>query len=286
MDTQNRDNFPQLMMIDASKRHLLKAYQTSMQADEAHVDGPLPTSPILESPSANFQLVQVVQRILIAKDVVKLSLARPGTTLPPAPFLAGQYITLMLPGQNDIFYRTYSLSNASSASTPWEITVKYVPQGIISCYLFKEIREGMVFQVSLPQGNFILPPVVTGSMSFVFLAGGSGITPIGSMIRTLAVLPESLRPRVFLHHAMQSVDDSIYTIDWHMEDTGADWLQMRRYVSAAGEHISVADLKDQVDMNMPFHWYISGSNAFVHQMLHNTLAQHISLEYIHTESRV
>lgn len=76
------------VILDASNRFLIKAYQQVSYPDEKAI-GKGPSSISLpESMIARFQLVQVVRRELLANDVLILSLARPGTMQPPTTFSA------------------------------------------------------------------------------------------------------------------------------------------------------------------------------------------------------
>src|SRR5215472_8366955 len=122
--------------------------------------------------------IQVVRREMLLPDVVSLFFAKPGTRLAPAPYLPGQFVTLVLPGHYDVLYRSYSLSGGGNPHDPWEITIKRVKQGVVSNYLFDAIQVGMVLQATPPRGSFILPHQIRRDMSFIFVAAGSGITPI------------------------------------------------------------------------------------------------------------
>jgi len=61
---------------------------------------------------------QVVRREVIARGVVSLFLARPGTQMAPAPYTPGQFVTLVLPSAQGPVYRAYSLSSFGRLDQP------------------------------------------------------------------------------------------------------------------------------------------------------------------------
>ena len=57
----------------------------------------------------NMLPVQVIERQVIAPDVVSVQIVLPGTSQAPAPYLSGQFVTLALPTPRETLYRSYSL---------------------------------------------------------------------------------------------------------------------------------------------------------------------------------
>jgi ferredoxin-NADP reductase len=99
-------------------------------------------------------------------------------------FRAGQFVRLTV--VIDGVRRTRCYSPACSASKPdgsIELTVKAHPGGLVSGYLNREARPGLVVGLSQAGGAFTLPDPRPASVLFV--SGGSGITPVLSMLRTL-----------------------------------------------------------------------------------------------------
>lgn len=78
------------------------------------------------------------------------------------------------------------------------ITVKAHPHGLVSQHLHRHARPGMVVGLSQADGVFRLPQ--PRPEKIVLISGGSGITPVLSMLRTLA--DEGYRGQLaFLHYA-------------------------------------------------------------------------------------
>jgi ferredoxin-NADP reductase len=100
----------------------------------------------------------------------------------------GQYIGIGLLVDGRWRWRSYSLtssphSDGSGRSRTITITVKAMPEGFLSTHLVGGVTPGTIVRLAPPQGNFVLPDPAPASV--LFLTGGSGITPVMSMLRTL-----------------------------------------------------------------------------------------------------
>ncbi|HMO34196.1 MAG TPA: phenylacetate-CoA oxygenase/reductase subunit PaaK [Lacibacter sp.] len=106
-------------------------------------------------------------------------------------FAQGQYINLRTTLGGEEVRRSYSLCAA-----PYEqllrIGVKKQPGGVFSTYLNEQLKAGDVLEVMPPQGKFFTPLDPQQQKSYVFIAAGSGITPILSLLKeTLHTEPRS-----------------------------------------------------------------------------------------------
>lgn len=98
----------------------------------------------------------------------------------------GQAITIEVPIQGTILRRTYTISSSPSRPYAISITVKKVPLGWMSNWLFDNMRPGVECMASGPFGKFSC--VNFPAEKLLFVAGGSGITPLMSMLRWIADL--------------------------------------------------------------------------------------------------
>ena len=58
-----------------------------------------------------------------------------------------------------------------------------MPEGFLSEHLVRGLEPGTIVRLALPQGEFVLPDPPPAKI--LFWTGGSGITPVMSMLRTL-----------------------------------------------------------------------------------------------------
>jgi ring-1,2-phenylacetyl-CoA epoxidase subunit PaaE len=99
-------------------------------------------------------------------------------------FQAGQYLTLRVNIDGKTFRRAYSLS-ASPLDKRLNITVKQVQGGKVSPYLCNQIAAGASLEILPPMGDFTFQPATEKGKSYFMFAGGSGITPIFSILKTI-----------------------------------------------------------------------------------------------------
>ena len=115
---------------------------------------------------------------------------------------AGQFLTLSVVVDGMRLKRCYSFSSSPVCDREPKITVKRVTGGRASSWLTERLRAGDVLEAQVPAGRFVLRP---GEGPLVLFAGGSGITPIISIVKT-ALLTTSRRVRlVYANRDAQSV---------------------------------------------------------------------------------
>ena len=106
--------------------------------------------------------------------------------IPPAlearfTYLVGQYCTFRAPIGGEDIVRCYSMSSSPETGDPFTITAKRVPGGKMSNWMNDTLAPGDTIDVMRPAGLFVLRTAGTPIVAF---AGGSGITPVLSIIRT------------------------------------------------------------------------------------------------------
>ncbi|WP_454752500.1 globin domain-containing protein [Cupriavidus necator] len=147
--------------------------------------------------------VRVIRREAQGEQVVALTLAAADGG-PLREFRPGQYISVearLDDGTRQL--RQYSLSGESGLPT-WRISVKRedgdqaTPAGAVSGWLHANAHEGTELKVSAPFGDFT--PALDGRRPLVLLSAGIGITPMLSVLRTLAA-QGSQRQILFAHAA-------------------------------------------------------------------------------------
>jgi ferredoxin-NADP reductase len=99
----------------------------------------------------------------------------------------GQYIGIGVLVDGRWRWRSYSLTSSpatSGSARTITVTVKAMPEGFLSTHLVGGVAPGTIVRLAAPQGNFVMPDPAPPAV--LFLTGGSGITPVMSMLRTLA----------------------------------------------------------------------------------------------------
>ncbi|WP_020671369.1 ferredoxin reductase [Amycolatopsis nigrescens] len=122
-------------------------------------------------------------------------------------FSAGQYVRVSVDINGVRRTRCYSPACSQHRRDGLlELTIKADPKGLVSRHLHQHAEAGMVLGLSQPDGDFTLP--ASRPDRILLISGGSGITPVLSMLRTLA---DERHPGeiVFLHYA-NTADDVLH----------------------------------------------------------------------------
>jgi ferredoxin-NADP reductase len=124
-------------------------------------------------------------------------------------FQAGQFVQVAIDIDGVRRTRCYSPSCSQyRADGRIELTIKAHPQGLVSQYLHANAAPGLVIGLSQADGTFTLPTQRPDKT--VLISGGSGITPVLSMLRTLTDEAHD-GDIVFLHYAFTEADVSHLT---------------------------------------------------------------------------
>jgi 3-ketosteroid 9alpha-monooxygenase subunit B len=95
---------------------------------------------------------------------------------------SGQFLTLEVEIGGGMLRRCYSLASSPVCDTEHKVTVKRVSGGRVSNWLHDNLAPGDVVSVKPPEGRFLLRP---GEGPLLFFAGGSGITPVISIMKSM-----------------------------------------------------------------------------------------------------
>ena len=141
----------------------------------------------------NFYPLTISQIVDETVDARSFKLSPDGEHAPLFAYRPGQFLTFRIPWQDRWIERCYSLSSAPASDAELKVTVKRVRDGIGSNWFNDVPKPGDVIDVAPPSGRFVLrsrdrPPVL--------FAGGSGITPVISLIKQ-ALHETALSPRLF-----------------------------------------------------------------------------------------
>jgi ferredoxin-NADP reductase len=125
-------------------------------------------------------------------------------------FVPGQHVQFGVEVEGKRRVRVFSVSSSqANRDGTFSVSVKAHPDGYVSQFLHTGLEPRTIVHLSQAEGEFVLPDVVPDQL--LLLSGGSGITPVMSMIRTLR--DRKHRGDVtFLHYA-RSRDDEMFTAE-------------------------------------------------------------------------
>lgn len=122
-------------------------------------------------------------------------------------FIPGQHLTLRIFINFKEYRRSYSICSAQHESI-LKITIKKLAKGLVSNHLVDSLKEGMKLQISKPEGHFTIQPDAEKRQQYFFIAAGSGITPVLSMIRSL--LESEPKSNIYLLYGNRNEENIIF----------------------------------------------------------------------------
>src|SRR5690348_5495275 len=154
---------------------------------------------------------------------------------------AGQYCRIGVDIKGVRHWRAYSLTSEPDRPDGCiSITPKLVESGVVSPYLVRHGRPGAIVSLGGVEGDFTLPDPLPGKL--LFISAGSGITPIMSMLRSLAAR-DALADVVHIHSA-RTADDVIFGDRLRRLDERHEGLQLHLWLTGERPRLVPGDLED------------------------------------------
>jgi ferredoxin-NADP reductase len=100
-----------------------------------------------------------------------------------AGFRAGQFVSMVVAVDGVRYTRCFSIASAPQDGLPLRVTIKSLPGGRLGTWAARAARRNDVVLLSQALGHFVLPNPPPAHV--LFISGGSGITPVMSMVRQL-----------------------------------------------------------------------------------------------------
>jgi CDP-4-dehydro-6-deoxyglucose reductase len=217
----------------------------------------------------------------LSTDVLKVVLRLPPTST--FGFHPGQYIDVIGHGG---LRRSYSIANAPASSNQIDLHIRKVPGGVMSEYWFQRAQVNDLLRLNGPLGTFFLRDVE--GLDLVFLATGTGIAPIKSMLESLAAPGSRARPGTISVIWGGRVPEDMY---WNPQEAGvehgfipvlsragADWRGARGHVQQA----LLARGRDWNSTTV----YACGSDAMIHDARRQLVEVGLSERNFHSDAFV
>ena len=134
--------------------------------------------------SARFHALRVAEIVAETADANSIRFEVPPALREAFAFKAGQHLTLRATIDGEEVRRNYSLCTAP-ADADWMVTVKRIGGGVFSNWIGDQLKPGDTLEVMVPHGSFTTEFDAAKHRHLVGIAGGSGITPVLSLIKTL-----------------------------------------------------------------------------------------------------
>lgn len=134
---------------------------------------------------AKFHPLKVTEITRETPDCVSVVFDVPAALKEEYRYLSGQYLTLKLNVNGEEIRRSYSLCSSPVTDNEYRVAIKKVKDGKGSTYVNDKLKPGETIEVMTPMGNFHSPLSASNKKHYVLFAGGSGITPMLSILKSV-----------------------------------------------------------------------------------------------------
>jgi 3-ketosteroid 9alpha-monooxygenase subunit B len=173
-------------------------------------------------------------------------------------YAAGQFCTFRAFIDGEPVVRSYSMSSSPDTGDPFTVAVKRVPGGRMSNWMNDALAPGATIDVMRPTGLFVLHDHDAPIVAF---AGGSGITPVISIVKSaLATTSRSVR----LVYANRDADSVIFGAELgRLQSAFADRLSVHHHLDSEHDFLDAEQCAALVGEHEPADIYICGPGPFM-----------------------
>jgi 3-ketosteroid 9alpha-monooxygenase subunit B len=212
----------------------------------------------LDSSADGFAPLRVKRVVHETDDAVTLVLDVPECCSQRFGYKAGQFLTLKVSIGGSEHRRCYSMSSSPSLDEDLRITVKRDADGLVSNWLNDTAAAGDEIHAAPPEGRFVLGEKERDIVAF---AGGSGITPIRSLIGS-ALAGTSRRIRLF--YANRTRGSVIFAESLAaLANANSDRLMVRHHIDEADGDVTPEAIASFIADAGDADYYICGPRPFM-----------------------
>ena len=154
--------------------------------------------------NTHYTNLKVKNIIRETKDAISITFAHPESR--KIKYKSGQFLSLIVTLSGKEVRRAYSLCSSPFVDEDLTVLVKRVDAGVLSNFLLDNLKVGESLKVMEPMGQFTTDYSKEGKRHLIMFAGGSGITPMMSHIKsTLSQEPESIVSLIYCNRNLESV---------------------------------------------------------------------------------
>lgn len=173
-------------------------------------------------------------------------------------YAAGQFCTFRATIDGESVVRCYSMSSSPDTRDSFTTTVKRVPGGLMSNWMNDTLSPGDAIEVLRPSGLFVLQDTDTPLVAF---AGGSGITPVISIVKSALATTER---RIRLVYANRSADSVIFAEELEqLCSTSGGRLSVHHHLDAERGFLDPAQCASLVDGDTDADFYLCGPGPYM-----------------------
>jgi 3-ketosteroid 9alpha-monooxygenase subunit B len=231
-----------------------------------------------DPPQPAHHQVRVREVIRETEDACSVVLDPPEDAADAFAYQPGQFLTLQLPGDAGPVARCYSLCSSPHVDDALRIAVKRVDGGVGSNWICDRIEAGQLLECLPPAGVFTPRSF---DEDFLLFAGGSGITPVLSILKSALAMGSG---RVVLVYANQHENAVIFAAELReLAAAHPDRLHVVHWLESVQGLPTRAQLKALAAPFTGYTSFVCGPSPFMEAVTHVLRELHVPPSRIHVE---
>jgi ferredoxin-NADP reductase len=212
------------------------------------------------------------------RDAVSIVLDVPQSSTEQFGYQAGQFLTLLVTVDGREHRRCYSMSSSPALGEDLQITVKRDRDGVVSNWLNDTAAPGDQLPALPPQGRFVLHE---SDRELIAFAGGSGITPVFSLLRTALMCGKRAARLFYANRSREAVifDKALASLITRH----ADRFVLHHHLDDNSGFVTQADIEAFVRDAGDADVYVCGPNEFMETVRSALSAAGVPADRLHVE---
>lgn len=202
--------------------------------------------------------LRVAQVIEETEDARSFALEIPADAAELFGYRAGQFLTFRVEVDGERLVRCYSLASSPDTDAVHKVTVKCIDDGRVSNWMNRNLKVGDTLETMRPAGVFVLQD---RSTPIVLFGGGSGVTPVISILKTaLATTSRTVK----LVYANRDADSIIFRTEFDaLVAKYAGRLEVIHRLDVESGFVDQAAVRGYIGDALDADFYVCGPGAFM-----------------------
>lgn len=254
---------------------------------ENHVTSDVGSATVAEAASGGLDVAALpdgfvplrIKRVIPeTRDAVSIVLDVPPASVEQFGYQAGQFLTLLVSVDGNEYRRCYSMSSSPALGEDLRITVKRDRDGLVSNWLNDRAAPGDQLPALPPQGRFVLHD---SDRELIAFAGGSGITPVFSLLRTALAAGKRTARLFYANRSRAAVifDEALASLTARH----ADRFVVHHHLDDNSGFVTPADIEAFVREAGDADVYLCGPNEFMETVRTALSASGVPADRLHVE---
>ncbi len=232
----------------------------------------------------NYYPLKITKKIFETKRACSLYLSVKEEHKNLFVYQAGQFLTFRFLIEGKEYVRSYSIASSPFLNEPLRVTVGQVEGGLVSNYIFSQVKEGDEIESQVPLGEFFCLPKSLQPQNYMLFSAGIGITPLFSILKT--ILEVHIAKNVILVFSIRNMTEFIYQKELEeLKTLFKNLLQIRLIISEQEGRLNPEKISQIIKPCDPQNssFYLCGPKSYMEMISNQLLESGIPPGQIRTE---